>query len=248
MKKFFLAVCLCMGVWAAFAQPQHRVVRYANGLVRYEGYFEGNKPVGELRRYHENGKLSCVQQFDEAGNSEVVFYTGAGYLLAKGQYKGQKRDGDWKFYGEGEYLFMTESYDAGKRIGETLVYSREGKVLQRIPYQNGVIHGERIHYYPYGNILAKYTYQNGELNGPYRYFYETGQLNEEGDYLDGKPHGIWRSYEENGSFDEVEFVEGKPAHPELYNKQFQDKLDSYDVDPQIKDPEDFMDNPSAYFQ
>lgn len=248
MKKWYLVGMLSLLVGLAFAQPQHRVVRYDNGFVRYEGDFVGNKPIGELRRYHENGKLSCLQHFDNEGNSSVVFYTGAGYLLAEGQYKKQKRDGSWKFYGEGEYLFMTETYNEGKRVGETLIYSREGKVLQRIPYQNGLIHGLRIHYYPYGNILAKYTYQNGELNGPYSYFYETGQRNEEGEYLNGKPHGIWRSYEEDGTFEEVEFVEGKPAHPELYNKAFQDKLDRYDVDPQIKDPEDFMDNPTAYFQ
>lgn len=248
MKKIAVLVALCCCVCSLWAAPEHRVVRYSNGLVRYEGNFEGNKPVGELRRYHENGKLSCVQQFDEQGNSTVVFYTGGGELLAEGQYVAQERDGDWKFYGEGEYLFMTETYQNGMRVGETLIYSREGKVLQRVPYKNGVLDGERIHYYPYGNVLAKYTYQNGELNGPYSYFYETGQKNEEGYYKEGKPHGIWRSYEEDGTYEEAEFIDGKPANPTLYNKAFQDKLDRYDIDPQIKDPEDFMDNPSAYFQ
>lgn len=247
MKKILLCLALVAAAVTVQAAPEKRVVRYENGLVRYEGTFEGGKPVGELRRYHENGQLGCVQMFDKEGNSTVVFYTGAGNLLAEGQYKGQKRQGFWKFYGEGEYLFMTETYQNGDRIGETLIYSREGKVIQRIPYKNGLIDGERIHYYPYGNVLAKYTYVDGKLHGPYSYFYETGQKNEEGFYKDGKAHGLWRSYEEDGSFEEFEYVEGKPAHPELYNKAFQDKLDSYDVDPQIKDPEDFIDNPSAYF-
>lgn len=247
MKRIccILLAVFCMVVSGMAAE--HRVVRYANGVIRYEGDFEGNTPVGELKRYHENGQLSSEQKFDNEGNSTVVFYTGTGELLAKGQYVGKKRDGQWTFYGEGEYLFMVETYQQGTRIGETLMYSKEGKVMQRIPYQNGKIEGERIHYYPYGNVLAKYTYKGGVLNGPYSYFYETGQLNEEGYYENGQPHGVWRSYEEDGSFEEVEFIHGKPAYPEEYNKSFQEKLDRYDIDPNIKDPEDYINNPTDYF-
>jgi antitoxin component YwqK of YwqJK toxin-antitoxin module len=133
------------------------------------------------------------------------------------------------------------------RIGESLVFSKEGKVMQRMNYKNGKLDGERIHYYPYGNVLAKYTYSEGILEGPYSYFYETGQLNEEGGYKNGKPHGVWRSYDEGGKVEEVEFNEGQPVDPAAYNKAFQDKLDSYDIDPHIKDPEDYLENPSAYF-
>lgn len=231
----------------ALAQVEHKVSYYSNGNLRYEGNFQNGEPIGELRRYHENGKLSGIQTFDAEGNSTIVCYAGTGELLAKGEYKGKQRDGSWVFYGEGEYLFMTETYQHGVRVGESLIYSKEGAVLQRMNYQNGKLNGERIHYYPYGNVLAKYTYKDGVLEGPYSYFYETGQKNEEGYYKNGLPHGIWRSYDEGGKYEEVEFIEGKPANPESYNKAFQDKLDSYDIDPQLKDPADFMDNPSAYF-
>lgn len=247
MKKIIVWFGACLLAFSAMAQVEHKVVKYPNGKLRYEGDFKDGKPVGELRRYHENGQLSGVQTFDETGNSTVVCYAGTGDMLAEGQYKGQKRDGLWKFYGEGEYLFMIETYDNGMRIGESLVFSKEGKVMQRMNYKNGKLDGERIHYYPYGNVLAKYTYCEGVLEGPYSYFYETGQLNEEGGYKNGKPHGVWRSYDEGGKVEEVEFNEGQPVDPAAYNKAFQDKLDSYDIDPQIKDPEDYLENPSAYF-
>lgn len=247
MKKIAIIVGLCLCTVTGFAQVEHKVSHYPNGNLRYEGDFKDGKPVGELRRYHENGKLSGIQTFDNEGNSKVVCYAGSGELLAEGNYKGQKRDGLWQFYGAGEYLFMIETYKDGLRIGESLIFSKEGKVLQRMNYKDGKLDGERIQYYPYGNVMAKYTYKDGVLEGPYSYFYETGQKNEEGAYQNGKPHGIWRSYAEDGSVEETEFIEGKPANPEAYNKAFQDKLDSYDIDPQIKDPEDFMDNPSAYF-
>ncbi len=243
-------MCVCallLGAASLCAQIEHRLVKYSNGMTRYEGDFENDQPIGEFRRYHENGQLSCLQVFDENRNSTVQFYTGAGKLLAVGQYEGRKRAGDWKFYSEEEYLFMTEHYENGLRVGETLVYMRDGKILQRVPYSEGLIHGERIHYYPYGNVLAKYTYKKGVLEGPYVYYYETGQPNEEGGYKDGKMHGIWRSYNEDGSFEEVEFIDGEPAHPETYNQAFQEKLDSYDVNPNIKDPQDYINNPSDYF-
>lgn len=247
MKKILILVCMALCAVAMWAQVEHKVSRYPNGQLRYEGDFKDGKPVGELRRYHENGRLSGIQTFDAEGNSTVVCYSGAGNLLAEGSYKGKLRDGLWKFYSESEYLFMVETYQEGMRVGECLIYSNEGKVLQRMTYKEGKLDGERIHYYPYGNVMAKYTYVNGVLDGPYSYFYETGQPNEEGGYKNGKPHGIWRSYDEGGRFEEVEYIEGLPADPVSYNKAFQEKLDSYDVDPQIKDPEDFMDNPSAYF-
>ena len=247
MKKLLCVLALLMGGLSLWAQVEHRVVKYSNGMKRYEGDFVNDYPVGEFRRYHENGQLSCLQVFDENHNSTVEFYTGSGKLLAVGQYEGRKRTGEWKFYSEEEYLFMIEHYEDGLRVDETLVYMRDGKIIQRVPYRDGKINGERIHYYPYGNVLAKYTYKDGVLDGPYSYFYETGQPNEEGAYLNGKAHGVWRSYAEDGSFEEVEYIEGEPAHPESYNQAFQEKLDSYDVNPRIKDPQDYINNPSDYF-
>ncbi len=247
MKKIVLLLGACLLAVAAWAQVEHKVARYPNGHLRYEGDFKDGKPVGELRRYHENGKLSGVQTFDNEGNSTVICYAGTGELLAEGQYLGKNRDGEWKYYGEGGYLFMVETYQNGLRTGESVIYAKDGTVIQRMNYKNGLLDGERIHYYPYGNVMVKYTYVEGVLEGPYSFFYETGLKNEEGSYKNGKAHGIWRSYGEDGSVQETEFIEGKPADPEAFNKAFQDKLDSYDIDPQIKDPEDFMDNPSAYF-
>jgi antitoxin component YwqK of YwqJK toxin-antitoxin module len=247
MKRIVSIAFMMLSLVVVCQAVEHRVVKYANGVTRYEGDFQDGKPIGEVKRYHENGRLSCVQTFDEEGNSQVIFYAGSGDLLAKGQYVGKHREGEWKFYGEGEYLFMVEHYDRGMRVGETLIYNKVGKVMQRVPYVDGKIDGERIHYYPYGNVLANYSYKQGVLDGPYSYFYETGQLNEEGSYLNGKPHGIWRSYAEDGTFEEVEFIEGKPAHPEEYNKAFQEKLDRYEIDTNIKDPQDYINNPIDYF-
>ena len=38
---------------------------YPNGTMAYEVYFENDKPVGEYKRYHENGKLSSVLTYKE---------------------------------------------------------------------------------------------------------------------------------------------------------------------------------------
>lgn len=249
MRKYLILSLLAFATMSLSAQVEYKKTKYPNGNIKMEGYFEAGKPVGEVKRYHENGKLQGIQKFDENGNSTAEVYAGDGTLSAIGHYEGHKKVGVWSYFASTGYLFMLENYVDGLRQGESLVFSADSTILERLFYVDGLLDGERIKYYPYGNVMSKYTYKGGVLEGPYQYFFESGTLGEEGNYKAGKKDSIWKTYDvESLEVLEVNYIDGVAENQAELDKKFQEKLDSYDTDPNIKDPEDYIHNPEAYFK
>jgi hypothetical protein len=88
----------------------------------------------------------------------------------------------------------------------------------------------------------------GVLNGLYQFFFESGSIGEEGMYVKGKKDGVWKVYDvESPVVQEIIYVEGEIQNKSEVNAKLQEKLDSYDVDPKILDPEDYINNPEDYF-
>ena len=249
MKKLFVLAALAAWTLAATAQtPEYREKKYPNGQMQYQGWFLNGKPTGEFKRFHENGKPACVQVFDEKGNSTVEIFAGDGSLLAKGAYHGNRRHGLWEYFAQAGYVLMTETYEKGRRQGESLKFGPEKQVLERMYYKNDLLDGERIQYYLYGNKMAEYHYKAGRLDGPYRSWLDSGDLEEEGAYLDGKKEGEWHYYEYGGPETVVEYHEGKAVNQDQLDKELQQKLDAYDNDPHLPDPETFEGTPEEFFQ
>lgn len=249
MKKFIVLSLLALATLYVSAQVEYKVTKYPNGNVKMEGAFENGKPVGEVKRYHENGVLQGIQRFAADGSSKAEIYAGDGTLSARGKYVGHNKEGLWHYYASSGYTFMMENYENGVRQGETLVFSADSVVLERMFYVDGLLNGERISYYPYGNVMTKYTYEMGVLNGLYQFFFESGSIGEEGMYLNGKKDGIWKIYDvESPEVQEIIYVEGEIENKSEIDAKLQEKLDSYDVDPQILDPEDYIHDPAGYFE
>lgn len=248
MKKFIILSLLAFATVSLFAQAEYKKTKYPNGNTKMEGFFENGKPVGEIKRYHENGKLQGIQKFDAEGNSKAEVYAGDGTLSAIGNYQGYNKVGLWRYYASSGYLFMMENYENGLRQGESLVFSADSIVLERMFYVDGLLNGERISYYPYGNVMSKYTYEYGELNGLYQFFFESGSIGEEGMYKNGKKDGLWKIYDvESPEVQEINYVDGVAQNQAELDAELQKRLDSYDVDPKIIDPEDYINNPEGYF-
>lgn len=248
MKKFIILLLLSLTTLSVLAQVEYKVTKYPNGNVKMEGTFENGKPVGEVKRYHENGKLQGIQRFAADGSSKAEIYAGDGTLSAIGNYDGYNKVGLWHYYASSGYTFMMENYEKGIRQGEALVFSADSVVLERMFYVDGLLNGERISYYPYGNVMTKYTYEMGVLNGLYQFFFESGSIGEEGMYLNGKKDGIWKVYDvESPEVQEINYVDGVAINQAEIDADLQKKLDSYDIDPLIRDPEDYIHNPEAYF-
>ena len=86
------------------------------------------------------------------------------------------------------------------------------------------------------------------LNGLYQFFFESGSVGEEGMYLNGKKDGVWKVYDvESPEVQEINYVDGIATNQAELDAKLQEKLDSYDVDPKILDPEDYIHDPEGYF-
>jgi antitoxin component YwqK of YwqJK toxin-antitoxin module len=249
MRKIVILSLLALGTLSLYAQAEFKRTKYPNGNIKMEGYFENGNPVGVMRHYHENGIIQGIQIFASDGTSKAEIYAGDGTLSARGKYEGQKKVGLWQYYASSGYTFMMENYEKGVRQGEALVFSADSVVLERMYYVDGLLNGERVSYYPYGNVMTRYTYEMGVLNGLYQFFFESGSIGEEGMYLNGKKDGIWKVYDvESPEVQEINYVDGVAINQAEIDADLQKKLDSYDIDPLIRDPEDYIHNPEAYFK
>ena len=248
MKYTIVVTLFVYSVLGMAQSPVYQSKKYPNGNLVYEGYFVNGTPVGQLKRYHENGKLKSLQIFGTKDSVSVEYYKGDGKLFAKGLFLGAKRAGTWKYYADKGYVFMVENYENGLREGEALIYSENNTVLERRNYKNDLLHGPRIQYYPYGNVLAKYSYENGKLEGPYKSYYETGDLDQDGKYVNDKKEGVWKTYKDDGLYVKVEYKDGVAINQKELDKKLQDQMDENEKkDKNIKDPGDYLTNPDGYF-
>lgn len=248
MKQSVVFLLMFTIVGAVMAQgPIYKVKNYPNGEKRYEGYFLNGKPVGEFKRYHENGILNVLQVFDEQRNSTVEIYAGDGSKLASGKFVNQKEEGEWLYFGEKGNVASKEFYKNGVHEGDAFIYAPTGEILDVRHYEAGKLEGRRTQYYLYGHILAQFFYVRGVLEGPYVSYYETGEEDEIGAYASGKKTGVWRTYFEDGTFKEIEYKDGLPTDPVELKKMLDDEFLSEQGDSTIIDPEDYKSNPEEFF-
>ena len=65
----------------------HWIKKYPNGQIMYEGYFSGDKPEGEFKRYDEDGNLTSVLNYStHIDTVTACFYHPNGYIAGKGKY------------------------------------------------------------------------------------------------------------------------------------------------------------------
>ena len=96
----------------------HWIGKYTNGTIRYEGSFTNDQPVGDWKRFHENGRIKAVlhhlQNTDKA-SAELFDSNGARY--AKGNYKGTVKDSTWNYYNNTR-LVGQENYADGIKMAD----------------------------------------------------------------------------------------------------------------------------------
>ncbi len=174
------------------------VARYPDGTLKYEGIFDQGKPVGELKRFHENGKVKALMNY--RANSERVFaslFDEEGKLYAKGIFEGTLRDSTWNFF-SGELLVQTESYRLGKKEGLATGFDRNGKVMTEKEWKNDLPDGKSIEYYSTGVKRNEITYVAGKKNGAALFYDENGVTSMEGSYRDDLSDGIWKVFDKEG--------------------------------------------------
>lgn len=197
--------------------------KYTNGNILYQGVFKDDKPVGEFKRYYEDGTPKSVLSYDESGQKAgAVFFHPDGKRAAEGTYVDKKKEGVWKYFSAKTdgYMISLDHFLSDQRHGLSQKFYATGEVAETLYYVNGIKEGEWLQYYIDGKMCLKATYSNGQLNGKFLYCFPDGTPQAEGEYLSDRRNGRWKIYNEDGTLNkEIEYIKGKPADSSLDEKE-----------------------------
>ena len=208
------------GIWIA---------KYPDGTLRYEGLFVDGKPVGEWKRYHENGKIKAIML--HGANSERVeasLFDDEGVLYAKGMFAGTAKDSIWTYYND-KTIVGRENYTNGKRNGQSVTYFADGNIARDTHYSNDQVDGPWKEFFSSGAKKAELMFKDGQRNGWSIAYYENGQPQLEGKYTANQPDGEWTFFTEEGkeAF-RLHYQQGKLLNPEVADSVQQKTFDAFD--------------------
>lgn len=174
------------------------VARYPGGTLKYEGTFDRNKPVGEWKRYHGNGKMKALMSYrTNSARVSATLFDEEGVRYAKGVFEGTLRDSIWNFY-SGDILLLTENYSLGKKEGKSTGYYPDGKVMWKKEWKNDLTDGIAVEYDPSGIKRSEIFYVEGKRSGRANFYDESGRLTMEGSYVDDLSDGTWKMFGQGG--------------------------------------------------
>lgn len=209
----FLTTLICLSVTAQNAAETNLTdsrgrkqgyweKRYPNKVLMYAGTFKDDIPVGEMKRYHENGKLKSVLIYSQNGTrAEATLYHANGLISSKGTYINQKKEGTWQFFSEyiGGYKICEENYSNNLRNGLSQRFYVDSTLAEKVSYLNDLKHGECVQYHPNGKVCMRTSYKNGKINGKYDVWAENGRLEITGQYVNDFREGRWKFFNRDGT-------------------------------------------------
>lgn len=197
----------------------HWIRNYPNGKPMYDGIFRDGHPVGEFRRFSEDGTLKSVLIFSEDGKvADATIYHPDGRIASKGRYIDQKKEGKWQFYSAeiDGYMISEENYEGNLRNGPSLKFYPDSSLAERTNYMNDVKHGSWEQLYESGKPFIKSNYVNGKLTGKYEAWFENGKTMYSGQYKTDIREGLWLIYNEDGSLKyRIEYRNGVPDNRQM---------------------------------
>jgi antitoxin component YwqK of YwqJK toxin-antitoxin module len=221
---------------------------YPNGRMMYEGFFTNDKPVGEWKRYHENGALRAILVHSENSDSvSAQLFDIAGKPAAEGTYINEQKAGKWQYFSVGRKI-SEEEFDNGVKSGVSRIYYPSGELLEESEWKNDQKEGRYRAFYQTGKPFLECTYENNLRNGFCVTYFPSGAMEVDAFYQNDLPHGEWKYYTEN---EELRFTliydEGALLNPEVLYEQETKQLDELErKGKSIADPEKFMHNPMEY--
>jgi antitoxin component YwqK of YwqJK toxin-antitoxin module len=189
---------------------------YQNGKLQYEGNFKNNKPVGELKRYTNDGVLKAVLDFEENSNNIYAkFYHPGKKIQAEGIYIGQSKDSIWNYYSEDGFLINKVPYVNDIKTGIEEKFYNNGNLYEKTEWKEGIKDGLVLKYYDSGNVMLRIFYMNGIFDGEYNVYGPDENILIQGQYENNKREGTWKYYKENGHIEtELKYINGVAENQE----------------------------------
>jgi antitoxin component YwqK of YwqJK toxin-antitoxin module len=180
----------------------HWIKKYPNKKIMYDGFFKDNHPVGEFKRYYDDGALQSLLIFSNDGReAQAIMYHPNGNVSSKGKYVDQLKEGKWQFYSSviDGYLICEEYYSKNMKNGPSIKLYPDSTIAEKVNYVNDLKQGEWIQYYPNGIICQKSHFKNGKATGEFKVWFNNGKVEVTGQYKNDKRDGNWFIYNDDGS-------------------------------------------------
>ena len=226
------------------------IVKFPNGKVRYEGSYIDNKPVGDWKRFHENGivkaRMTYLPNSDKVA-AELFEINGTRY--AKGIYKGTTKDSTWNYYNNLR-LVGQEDYAGGVKSGRSVIFYGDGSPATESFWLNGQPDGVSRSFYPSGKKKTEIMFRAGKREGLSLVYYESGQTEVTGQYVNDLCEGSWKFNLEDGKLIyELKYKSGVLLNPEIIDTLQNREFKAFDqARGRIKDPADFTQSPEEYLR
>ena len=228
----------------------HWIGKYPNGTIRYEGSFANDKPVGEWKRFHENGKIKALlHQFPNSDKASAELFDNNGVRYAKGNYKGTAKDSTWNYYNNLR-LVGQENYSGGIKNGRSLTFFENGIPATESNWTNGLLDGVCRSFYSSGEKKTETIFQQGKREGLNLVYYESGKPQITGQYDNDQSDGTWKFMDESGKVKyQLKYKKGILLNPEVVDSIQANEFKAFDrAKGKLKDPEDFSQNPEEYIR
>ncbi len=201
---------------------------YPNGKKAYEGRFKDDKPIGEFKRYREDGTIKVVLTHNATSTyTQATFFSSDEKIAAQGFYIGKNKDSLWQYYNSNAVLVYEERFQNGNKHGRYKQYYPNGKTYESIPYVNGQMHGTLVQFFPNGLNKTVVNYTNGTQHGNIKVFYEDGKTRVDGLYLNGLKDGEWKFYSDEGQLIEtIRYNKGIPENQNQLIEKMNKELDA----------------------
>lgn len=222
----------------------------ADGKLLYQATFKDDKPVGEMKRFHANGKLKAVLNFTEGSNlSDAKLFDEHGSPIAEGKYIGQKKTGEWSYLLNNKVV-STETYLNGQKNGISRRYYTTGELVEESNWQNDKLTGLYRTYFKNGGMYLECNYTDGRRNGKFKTAFANGSLELDAFYTDDIKNRNWKYFDETGKLlYTLKFDLGKLLNPEVQDSIDLSKSGTYKTKADnVPDPEKFMQNPEEYMR
>lgn len=223
---------------------------YPNGRLMYKAFFKDGKPVGEMKRYFESGRLRVLMNYDNKGeNAYTRLYYENGNPAAEGKYYGTLKDSVWTYYSYySKSVTARESWIKGTRHGMMIIYFENGDISERLEWRNNKKYGIWEQYFKGNALKMKVGYVDNKLEGEFVVYTLNGTPYITGNYRNNLREGKWAFYDENGNIQQVvNYQSGIADEAEKLNAEQQEYFRNIDeAQGKYKEPDetDFLLPPS----
>jgi len=220
--------------------------KQANGQLLYEGHFKNGKPVGEWKRFHENGQVKALIHY--AGDTaKTQLFDEANKLLAEGNYINQEKEGIWMYFADNKKV-SEEQFVNGLKHGVSRKFYDSVKIMEETEWLKGKREGKSQVFFEDGKPYMQYKMANDKRNGLCIIYFQNGVQQLVANYENDLRVGDWNYHDETGKLlYTLKYKNGALLNPEVRDSLERIQFKNLEKNKgSILDPEKFMEDPGGY--